>query len=84
MTLEGEKAQLLLDDAFAKFKQSHTEVTQTLKTIKLSFSESSTVPIAPPKDISAISENPASGAAAVKRRFGKSRSLLTLVWSDDG
>jgi hypothetical protein len=50
MTLESE-ALLLLDDAFAKFKQSHTEVTQTLETIKLSFSKSSTVPIAPPKEL---------------------------------
>jgi hypothetical protein len=84
MTLESEKAQLLLEDAFARFKQSYTEVAQTLETIKLSSSENSTIPSAPPQDVSAISENRARGAAGVKRRFGKSRSLLTLVWSDGG
>jgi hypothetical protein len=84
MTLESEKAQLLLEDAFARFKKSYTQVTQTLKTIKLSSSENSVVPSAPPKGISAISENRARGAATVKRRFRKSRSLLTLVWPDGG
>jgi hypothetical protein len=82
MSLESEKAQLLMEDAFARFKQSYTAVAQTLETIKLSSSDNSKVPTAPPKDISTISENQARGTKPVKRRFGKSRSLLKVVRSD--
>jgi hypothetical protein len=52
MTRENEKAELLLDDTFARFKQSCADVMRTIGTTKLSFSDPATGLSEPPKDIS--------------------------------
>ena len=66
MTLEDERVELHLDDAFAKFKQSCVDVTRTIQTTRMSFSGPLTIPSEP---------------RASKQRFRKSRSLLTLAFS---
>jgi hypothetical protein len=52
MTLENEKAELRLDDAFARFKQSCADVMRTVGTTRLSFSDPPTGLSEPLKDIS--------------------------------
>ena len=52
MTLESEDAQRTLDDAFLRFKESYTEVTETIETIKLSLCESTPAPSAPQRQSS--------------------------------
>ena len=83
MTLEGESVELHLDNAFARFKQSCAEVTRTIQTTRLSFSEPLTIASEPPQDISASSAPRTHPRAASKQRFRKSHSLLTLAWSAD-
>jgi hypothetical protein len=54
MMLADERVELHFDHAFARFKQSCADVTRTIRTTRLSFSEPPTNPFEPPKDISAL------------------------------
>ncbi len=79
MTLEDESVHL--DRAFASFKQSCADLTRTIQTTKLSFSEPPTIPSESPKNTSTSSASRARPRAASKARGRESRSLLPLAWS---
>jgi len=53
MTIEDETVEPDIEHAFARFKQSCTDVTRTIQTTRLSSSEPPTVPSEPPEVISA-------------------------------
>jgi hypothetical protein len=57
MTLESERVQRVLDDAFAKLRQDYPEVVQAIEAMNISFAEYLTILSAQTKDVQTISGN---------------------------
>jgi hypothetical protein len=57
MTPESEKAQRVLDEAFAKFRQDHPQVVEAIEAMNVSFTEYLMVLSAQTRDAQTISGN---------------------------
>lgn len=57
MSPENEKAQRVLDEAFAKLRQDHPEVVQAIEAMNVSFAEYLMVLSAQTKDVQTTSGN---------------------------
>ena len=57
MTPENERAQRVLDEAFAKFRQDHPDVVQAIETLNISFEQYLTALSTQNNDVQTVSGN---------------------------